>query len=142
MKLSNIESFCDKFSVRKLSECWNWKTPDKNGYGSFRCKYAHRVMWEFENGQIPNGLWVLHKCDNPSCVNPNHLFLGTHTDNMRDMNQKHRRNNVGERNAMSKLTIEQVQEIRLSGDKQRELASRFGVHQSLISLIKSGKIWK
>lgn len=75
--------------------CWEWiGAPGSGGYGQRRFEGkptgAHRVSWIMENGPIPNGLWVLHKCDNPPCVRPDHLFLGTHVDNMVDMTAKGR----------------------------------------------------
>jgi hypothetical protein len=81
--------------------CWLWTgTPDVNGYGKLwwfdhtnKGKFAHRISWELHNGPIPDGLFVLHSCDNPPCVNPKHLFLGTQLDNMRDMVAKGRDRN-------------------------------------------------
>lgn len=77
--------------------CWEWTgTKDKHGYGRVRVDQrkarAHRVAWEAFKGEIPAGLHVLHRCDNPGCVNPEHLFLGTHGDNMRDREAKGRGN--------------------------------------------------
>lgn len=85
--------------VAKTDSCWLWKAGVNKGYGQFAfsihkhvpwMRQAHRVAWELSNGSIPAGLSVLHRCDVPLCVNPAHLFLGTHTDNMRDMVAKGR----------------------------------------------------
>lgn len=81
--------FFSKVKIAGLNECWEWQAyKNKFGYGLFNVNYyatmAHRVSWELNNGPIPKGLYVLHKCDNPCCVNPNHLWLGTYKDNMRD----------------------------------------------------------
>lgn len=148
-----------------LDACWEWQGWRRSdGYGE--CKKngkrhirAHRVAWEFINGPIPDGLNVLHKCDNPPCCNPAHLFLGTHFDNMADMTQKGRRacgdqNGArlypermprGERNGTAKLTRQQVLDIRAnyhSGQATGEqLAERHGVSKSLISGIVNHKRW-
>lgn len=84
--------------VAKSSSCWNWTSVTSKGYGRIRygvdrqCKWgpAHRVSWEIHYGNIPEGLWVLHHCDNPKCVRPKHLFLGSALDNSRDMMAKGR----------------------------------------------------
>ena len=110
------------------------------GYGRRRYKgrmtLAHRVAWMESRGDIPDGLCVLHKCDNPPCINPDHLFLGTHNDNMYDMARKERHGNC-------KLTREQVAEIRKryaeGGINQYQLADMYGVHQSKISDIVNYK---
>lgn len=85
-----MADFWSRVDVRGPDECWPWmnaKTP--NGYGTVyfggRMVGAHRVSWELTHGPIPDGLFVLHHCDNPPCCNPAHLFTGTHTDNVRDM---------------------------------------------------------
>jgi HNH endonuclease len=91
--LERLERFIDK-----SDNCWEWTaSTTKQGYGHltfrYRTLYAHRAMWECINGEIPDGLDVLHKCDNPPCVNPDHLFLGTHQDNMKDRDLKGRGRN-------------------------------------------------
>lgn len=128
------------------TECWPW-TGYKNvyGYGQFYLlgKYhpATRVIWELTNGPIANGLFVLHRCDNPICVNPSHLFLGTQRDNMRDCKAKGR-NNRGERNGMHRFTAEQVKEIRrlyeTGNDGYMKLGRKLGINRWTIrNLIKN-----
>lgn len=82
-------------SVEKTSDCWLWKgMVDRKGYGKFRMHSrfigTHRVSYMLHKGAIPEGMWVLHHCDNPSCVNPSHLYLGTQIDNERDKVQRNR----------------------------------------------------
>ncbi len=145
--------------VDKAGACWWWLgAKNDNGYGMVsdgrygKRKRAHRVAWELTNGPIPPGLFVLHSCDNPPCVNPAHLWLGTQADNMRDMDAKGRRrwedwfghHQSGEANKMAKLAAAQVEEIRLlypQGWGQRELAAMFGVSRPTISMILNRKRW-
>lgn len=124
---------------------------DKNGYGWQRKngeRKAHRAAWVEENGPIPEGMWVLHKCDNPSCVNPKHLFLGTAKDNSDDMRNKGRAiypgsgRQDGEHNHNCKLTDEQVSQIRevYKWGSGPELAKQFGVSVYTIRAIIQGRI--
>jgi len=143
----------DRFwsKVDKSGDCWEWTAyVDKAGYGNFkrnnRNGYVHRVSWELTNGEIPKGLCVLHHCDNRKCVNPDHLFLGTQYDNMQDMIEKGRkRPTYGSGHGMSKLTEEQVIEIRsrmrCGGDLQKNLAVEFGISKQLISCIVLRTRW-
>lgn len=138
--------------VDKLDECWYWTAyKNKSGYGMFGCypygmKLSHRVSWELHRGEIPKGLRVCHHCDNPSCVNPEHLFLGTDLDNVRDMDTKGRRSRTnaryGERNHRSKLTEKDILMIRNSKSTDRELAIELNVCYSTIGYIRRGITWK
>ena len=113
--------------------------------------YAHRAAWELANGPVPNGMSVLHRCDNPPCVRPEHLFVGTQKDNVRDMIEKGRRatlestTHFGSDVGTSKLTVDEVVEIRrlyASGMRQIPLGKMFGVHQNSISRIVNRKSWQ
>lgn len=145
------ESAAERFSKRiSKSEdgCWLWlgvKLP--RGYGRFWFgggkMYAHRAAWILANGAIPDGLQVLHRCDNPPCVRPEHLFLGTASDNMRDAALKLR--TCGEKNAYATLTEQTVRAIRLrcaSGERQEDVAKAFSTTQSQVSRIVLRKRWK
>jgi len=146
------ERFWEKVKIGTENECWEWQsTTGHYGYGIFRLqkkyKYAHRLAWSFTNGKIPNELWVLYKCDNPPCVNPNHLFLGNAKDNAQDRTRKGRNSNQnGELGNNSRLTNEQILEIRKTYKEtltsQEELAAKYGISQSQISNIVLGKEWK
>lgn len=135
--------------------CWVWRGAVNNkGYGIFNycgvTKLAHRVSWEFAKGRIPICMNVLHKCDTPRCVNPEHLFLGTQKDNMQDCSSKNRIHvnwpaRCGEKHGRSKLTEKQVKEIfrrRTQGEIGTKLATEFGVSRWTILQIVSGRAWK
>ena len=102
------QRFWEKVNKTASNDCWEWTSSIRgNGYGAFfthlieegrKCHGAHRYSWELTNGQIPNGLWVLHKCDNRICVNPEHLFLGNRADNMKDCATKKRVCTIGKSN--------------------------------------------
>lgn len=139
--------------VRKGPGCWEWTAArGGSGYGTFGLTRetmtpAHRFSWELHFGPIPAGMLVCHHCDNPPCVRPDHLFLGTHLANMRDMDRKGRRRTSprpGEQNPNARLTEGQVREIRVRramGETCRALAAEFGVSQPLISYIFHRKSW-
>lgn len=122
-------------------------TIHRDGYGMFKnsegkVEGAHRVAFELYNGPIPVGMFVLHSCDERSCVNPAHLFLGTHQDNMTDMIVKGRKIVVrGESHGMTPLTEAQVREIRADPRSSRALAPLYSVSRVTISNVKSRRTW-
>ena len=136
--------------VDKTDGCWLWKGSTCRGYGRIsvenRIMRAHRASWELAFGKIPDGLYVLHHCDNNTCVRPDHLFLGTQKDNIQDCVQKGRLNTaIGEKRGSTRLTVEQVLLIRQKlklGIRARELANEYGVNRSTIYHIKQGRNWK
>lgn len=135
---------------RDENKCWPWKASKlSNGYGQLTIKQmhflAHRISWFIYCGRIPSGLNVLHKCDNPSCVNPNHLFLGTQKENMKDKVDKGRAYtgiHKGEKNPANKLTADDVRDMRSKNGTLKEIAKEYGVSFGLIGHIKSKRLWK
>ena len=106
-------------------------------------RFTHRVVYELVHGPIPDlasyhGMCVCHRCDVPACVNPEHLFLGTQTDNMRDCSAKKRSNHAGARNGRAKLDEVQVRQVRAARGRERQIdtAARFGISQSQVSRIQ------
>jgi len=153
--------------VNETGSCWLWTgaVRQKSGYGvfSFTAReqiYAHRFAWEITRGPIPDGLIVCHHCDVRNCVNPEHLFIGTHKDNTQDAARKGRmshgdahwtRRNPsavlrGSRVGLAKLTEDQVCEIRRActgrRGEQTEFARRFGVQPAVIGKILRREIWR
>ena len=136
-----MKRFWDKVDVKGPDDCWEWKAKlNPGGYGNFRLKgkteTAQRASYLLNVGEIPEGQVVRHKCDNRCCVNPAHLELGTYTENNRDMVNRDRR--------QYKLTIDEVRTIRKrlkQGDRQRALATEYGVSQGLIHQINTYKAW-
>ena len=140
-----LTRFVRKFWMRvdKTGNCWNWTGGiyQGTGYGQVSLrdqKYkAHRLAWEFTNGAVPDGVQVLHHCDNPRCVKPAHLFLGDHDANMLDMAQKGR--------GIALLTEEQVREVRTTPSTYGSgvaLARRFKVSRQVINGIRRGKTYR
>ena len=155
------DRFWAQVDILDPDECWEWiGTRDRHGYGKMgtnkKTKLSHRISYEMEIGEIPDGYCILHTCDNPPCCNPAHLWAGTHADNMRDMASKGRANNGrharggtynhGSRNGMAKLTEDQVLEARrlhlLCDVTITELSRTYNVSQAAMSCLINGKSWK
>ncbi len=153
-----MERFFNK--VEKTDYCWNWIAGSRGkGYGAFKYKSkvidAHRMSWLLHNGKIPNDLFVCHKCDNPSCVNPNHLFLGTHSDNMKDAYVKGRLNTDTIRKPFSKNYIPTNSTLKTKTDidlvkkaiinrstSLKQLAIQLNLSYQLIRDISCGRVYK
>lgn len=152
-RLRKIEERIKEY-IDKSGKCWVW-TKDKYNYGYGKISIgegkqmrAHRFMYIKEFGDIPESMNVLHKCDNPSCVNPNHLYLGTQKDNVVDMMSKNRggyKKFCGESHHNSKLTRKEVNEIKTLWNSgklfQKDIANKFGISQQVVSKIVNNKAW-
>jgi hypothetical protein len=148
-RLTIKERFIAK--VRKTEGCWIWiACRNPKGYGLFgtgpQSRLAHRVSYSLFVGPIPDGLLILHKCDNPRCVNPEHLYVGTHNDNSRDMMERGRGSFVGgEENPHAKLAKEEVSQIRNAykrgGISYQKLSNIFGIWPGHLWRIVNNKAW-
>jgi len=143
-----LERF-EHFFKKDSDKCWVWqgsRTP--KGYGQFgissgNMRPAHRIAWQLYKGPIPKGKFVCHVCDNPPCVNPNHLFVGTNRDNMTDMFKKGRGNRpLGEKHFAAKLTEEDVLNIRKDPRTHKEVAKDYNMGQAQICAIRLRKAWR
>lgn len=144
--------------VDQSGDCWLWGGARQSrnrygtgGYGTLirhgRQVYAHRHAYELAVGPIPDGMEILHQCDNPPCVNPAHLRVGTHAENMAEVRERGRsRPAIGERSGSARLTEAAVREIRRvyghDGASAKDLAQRFGVHRESIYAVVLGKSWR
>jgi hypothetical protein len=148
--LISIEQKLLRYAVSE-NGCWNWvATKDRDGYGLLthhRGKQirAHRASYEFHVAKIPVGLLVCHSCDNPSCINPNHLFVGTSKENTRDMLDKNRRPVLrGERHPNAKLTnvqVTQIKQLRSENRLLKDIANQFNISFQTVSSITKGTTW-
>lgn len=141
--------FKSKMFFYKTNDCITWKgSIRKSGYGAFnyfgKTIGAHRAAYLLFVGEIGNGLMVCHRCDNRSCVNINHLFLGSHQDNMNDMKEK-KRHSYGVKNIKNKLNESQIREIKRKlkmNEGAFKISKEFNVSCALICDIKKNKLWK
>ena len=146
---TRMQNFWEKVELIPFHSCWEWVAgKNSNGYGAFMRNGAHRASYELHIGPIPKGKMVLHRCDNRTCVNPDHLFLGTNDDNMKDMVKKKRQRPCrGEQNGNAKLTKEEALEIRRlyqSGlHTMKSLARMFEVRSpSTVNSVIRGGTWQ
>ena len=156
----DIERFWSKVDIRNTDGCWNWiASKNKKGYGEFYLKnvphlHAHQISWMIVRGNISNGMCVLHKCDNPSCVNPTHLFLGTNQDNVNDKMTKgrwkskflygknHPQHGTNSKfNKLSDSDVLKIRELKAQGNTLRGLAKQFGVSHGVINNIIQKRKW-
>lgn len=148
-----LRRFDQKWIPEPNSGCWLWTgCTNKHGrpfigLGSATqgSALAYRVSWLLHRGPIPEGMAVCHHCDNPSCVNPDHLFLGSQAENLRDMRQKARQRSVRQPGAalfVRKLTAEDVRDIRASDAPSREICERYGVTSAAIVAVRARKTWR
>lgn len=144
------DRFWSKVAKGEPDACWEWQGWLCRGYGHIRESHrrsrvlkAHRVSWELHNGAIPAGLVVRHRCDNPCCVNPAHLELGTQAQNVQDMVLRGRgRGCPGTKNGRSKLSPQQVAAIRASAASSCALSRLYGVSDTQITRIRRGNQWR
>lgn len=138
------ERFMEKVE-KAASGCWEWRAGRMaNGYGQFsfegRSRLAHRAAYKIFVGPLDDEKDVMHSCDNPGCVNPAHLSLGTRAENMQDCKAKGR-NTPGEKHGRAKLTETQAQAIKAASGTQKEIGAQFGVSQTAVWEIKTGRKW-
>lgn len=153
LSLEQRFAFWLKRCKKKPSECWEWPSLiNDHGYGilffHYRRYRAHRISWRIAKGSIPVGKFVLHRCDNRRCINPRHLWLGNHQDNMDDMRTKGRSNRIphanpvrGEAVGSAVLNREQVMAIYQDPRGQKTIGREYGVNRISVRNIKRGKTW-
>jgi len=143
--------------VEKTDGCWNWTASKRKGYGAFKYKGkivgAHRFSYELHKGVIPEDMVVCHKCDNPKCVNPDHLFLGTQSDNMKDAYKKGRlkvpegvkfkNNHIPKSRSVDIATVVKIKNmLNKGGIKPAKIAEKLSVSRFLVYDIRRGQAYK
>lgn len=153
MKPRKKKSISERFysKIEKTNTCWNWTGAKVGGMGygiigrgprGTGTVLAHRLSWELHYGEIPKNLQVCHKCDNPLCVNPDHLFLGSQYDNMQDMLSKKRENNKG-RKKLSQYDVDKIRkEYSAGGISLSKLGEIFGIKKKQVHRIVTFQNWK
>lgn len=159
-----IYNFQRRVEISLVSGCWNWKgLKSRFGYGVIgkspyirtgKKTYTHQLSWMIYNGEIPDGMFVCHHCDNPACVNPDHLFLGTPQDNVDDKMRKGRhktRVHYGKSHPqhgtnskfhkLSDLDVQEIRKLKKDGSTLRFIANKFGVAHGTINSIIQGRKW-
>lgn len=148
-----MKLFKESYRVDPKTGCWNWLRNFSNGYGVFERKRAHRISYKMHNGIIPKNLVICHKCDNKRCVNPNHLFVGTQSDNIQDCWNKGRRepagavtmDRKGSKHPQATITEEIVLEMRRlkgAGIAMRQIAISFEIPYTTAYCAIVGLSWK
>lgn len=140
------QQFVDNISRNPVSGCWNWigLTFHQSGYGQINNKAlapapttAHRAAWMLYRGPIPEGMMVLHKCDNRKCANPDHLYLGTNQQNMLDRSQR----GYVHQMRLDEAKVREMRALRQGGWSWRKLATRYDVHVNAVREATMGKSW-
>jgi hypothetical protein len=158
--MSHRTSFLNRFWTKVdqsggIDACWNWTASGAAGYGRLKDRdgkglvLAHRVAYEETYGPVPEGLVIMHSCDNPLCVNPNHLYAGTQSENMQDCASKGRifiKDQLGEKNSLARLTADKAREIRARWEQEditmQDLADSYQVSRGAINNVVHNHTWK
>lgn len=138
----SVQFFWSRVDKDAKGECWYWTgAKTGRGYGSYRregFRVAHRFSYTLHNGEIADGLCICHTCDQRACVNPAHLYAGTHRQNMRDMSKRNRHGHA----RLTDGDVERMLEALREGESLRTLATAFDVSTSCVAHIRAGRTWR